>query len=256
LHLFEYFRFWVAIALEVGVCGLALRRGLYHRLRLFAVYLCAIVVAEVLRWVPILLYSLKSRQAFWAYWATQLILILLRGAVVFEIAGQILRPYAGVWRICKEGLCAVALVLVATALVPPEQQGPYALRVIMAAERGMELAIVGFLLVALVVCRYYHIPVDRLLGLAALGLGLYSAIQVANNTFLNHWFQAYDAVWREIRLDSFMLATLIWVAALWKPLPDAQCAPKLLDAEVYSTLAPVVNVRLRELNARLEGMRK
>jgi hypothetical protein len=155
---------------------------------------------------------------------------------------------------CKGGLCAAALVLATTALIPPEEQGPDVQRVIMTAERGMELAIVGILLVALIFCRYYRIPVNRLNGLVALGLGLYSVIQVANNTFLNHWLQAYDPVWREIRADSFVLATLIWGAALWKPLPDAHGMPKLLDAEVYSRLAPAVNVRLRELNARLEEM--
>jgi hypothetical protein len=254
LHVSEYFRYGLGIALEVGVCGLALRRGLYLRLRLFTVYLCAVVITEFVRWVPILLYGPHSSQMFWAYWDTQFILVLLRGAVVFEIAGQILRPYPGVWRICKGGLCAAALVLVTTALVPPEQRGPYVMRLVMTGERGMELAIVGILLVALVFCRYYRISVDRLNGLVALGLGLYSAIQLANNTFQNHWPLAYESVWKEVRVASFAVSILIWAAALWKPLPDVQRVPNLLGAEVYSTLAAVVNVRLRELNARLEEM--
>jgi hypothetical protein len=236
------------------VCGLALRRGLYHRLRLFTVYLCAIVVTEAIRWTPILLYGLHSSQMFWAYWGTQFILIVLRGAVVFEIAAETLRPYPGVWRMCKGGLCTAALVLAATAFIEPEQRGSYVLRVVMTGERGMEFAIVGILLVALVFCRYYRIPVDRLHGLVALGLGLYSAIQLANNTFFNHWLLAYEFAWKEVRMDSFALATLIWVAALWKPLPDAQRAPKLLDGGIYSTVTPIVNIRLRELNARLEEM--
>jgi hypothetical protein len=63
-------------------------------------------------------------------------------------------------------------------------------------------------------------------------------------------------VWREVRGDSFILAELVWLAALWKPQQKLQSVPELLDSRVYTEITTVVNVRLRELNDRLEDIWK
>ncbi|MGB0034713.1 MAG: hypothetical protein WBP79_04475 [Candidatus Acidiferrales bacterium] len=252
----ELLRYGVGIALEAGVCGLALHRGLYGRFRLFTLYLCALVPCEIIRWAPILAHGERSASAFWAYWITECILILLRGAVVFEIFHHVLQSYPGVWRFCRGILVLVGSVVVITAFNTAEARGPYAVRVALTADRGFELAIIGVMLFALIICRYYRIPVERLSGMLAFGIGLYSTLQVANNTFLNHWLLAYIPYWKEVRLDSFLFALLIWVAALRRPLPALQPEPELLDPRVYSELAPEVSVRLRELNAKLEELKK
>jgi hypothetical protein len=252
----ELLRYGGAIVLEAGVFGLALRRGLYRRFRLFPVYFGALVVFEIARWMPILRWGLASKQAFWTYWATQIVLVVLRGAVVFEICHYVLGPYRGIWRFCRVILVSVAGLVVITALFTSEQRGPFGVRVGLAAERGLELAILGVLLFALAFCRYYRIPVDRLSGLLALGIGFFAAIQVINNTFVNHWLAAYHPIWREIRVDSFLVPLGIWIAALWKPLPAREQAPAMLDPVVYATMTPVVSIRLRELNARLEEIMK
>jgi hypothetical protein len=236
----ELLRYGGAIVLEAGVFGLALRRGLYRRFRLFPVYFGALVVFEIARWVPILRWGLASKQAFWTYWVTQ----------------YVLGPYRGIWRLCRVILVSVAGLVVISALFTSEQRGPFGVRVGLAAERGLELAILGVLLFALAFCRYYRIPVDRLSGLLALGVELFAAIQVINNTFVNHWLIAYHPFWREIRVDSFLVPLGIWIAALWKPLPAREQPPAMLDPVVYSRLTPVVSIRLRELNTRLEEIMK
>lgn len=252
----ELLRYGVNLALEAGVCGLALRRGLYRRFRLFTLYLLAIVLCEIVRWIPILAYGLRSRGALWAYWGTQGALLVLRGAVVFEICYLLLRAYPGVWKLAKDFLMLVALGLGTTAFLAPKQEGPHVAGVILTAERGLELAIVGLLVMALAFCRYYRIPVDRLTGMVALGLGLYSTIQIVNNSFLTYRIVDYFRWWAEIRLDSYALASLTWLAVLWRPLPAPRRAPALLDPGIYSSMAPKVTGRLRDLNARLEEILK
>jgi hypothetical protein len=144
------------------------------------------------------------------------------------------------------------------ALIATIHQGPhqYLARLFLKVDRGIEFGVVGVILIALSFCRYYRIPVDRLTRLMALGLGLYSSIVILNNTLASNWFNSTRMVWREVRGDSFILAELVWLAALWKPLEKLQSVPELLDSRVYTEITTVVNVRLRELNDRLEDIWK
>jgi hypothetical protein len=252
----ELLQYGGGIALEAVVCGLALRRRLYGRFRLFAIYLCALVPCDIIRWIPILTLGLESRTAFWTYWLSQFLMMLLRAGVVVEICHDVLAPYPGVWKLCRAVLISVAAVVVTTAMVTAEPRGPWITRSILTAERGTELAILGTLLFALAFCRYYRIPTGFVNGLLALGLGVYSAIQVTNNTFFNHWLALYMPYWQEVRVQGFNIVLLIWFVALRKPFPATQRAPVMLDSEVYAELTPQLNTRLRQLNSRLEDLLK
>jgi hypothetical protein len=252
----EFLRYGGGIALEAGVCGLALHRGLYGRFRLFTIYLCALIPCDIIRWIPILTLGLQSQAAFWTYWITQALLMLLRAAAIVELCHYVLGPYPGVWRLCRAVLISISAIIVSTAVLTVEPRGPWITRAILTTERGMELAILGTVLFALVFCRYYRISVGFVNGFLALGFGLYSAIQVANNTFLNHWLEHYLRYWGEVRVQGFNIVLLIWMGALWKPLPAAERAPLLLDPRVYAELTPQVSIRLRQLNSRLEEMLK
>jgi hypothetical protein len=252
----EILQYGGGMALEAGVCALALHRGLHGRFRLFTIYLCALVPCDVIRWIPILTLGLASHAAFWTYWITQILLMLLRAAVVVEICHYLLGAYPGVWRLCRAVLITVAAVIVSTAVLTVEPRGLWITRAMMTAERGTELAILGAVLFTLVFCRYYRIPMSFAVGFLTLGFGLYSAIQVANNTFFNHWLAAYLPYWGEVRVQGFNFVLLIWLVALWKPLPAPGKMPVLLDPEIYANVTLQVNTRLRQLNARLEGMLK
>jgi hypothetical protein len=248
----EIARLIVVLAIEGLVCGMAWWRGLYKRLPLLAVYLSVVVACDIIRFTLIFTLGPRSKEEFIAYWATQAVMMLLRAAVIYELCEQLLSDYPGVWRLCVMILFAAAFVLVGVSLMDTMYQGPWVARLFLTFERGMEVEVLGVLVVALCFCRYYKIPVNRLAGLVALGLSLYSAIAILNNTFASHWFGPLLRVWAEIRGDSFILAEIVWLVALWKPLPEQQRSPELLDSRVYSEMTPVVNFRLRELNAHLE----
>jgi hypothetical protein len=252
----ELLQYGAGIALEAGVCALAVRRGAYARFRLFTIYLCALIPCDLIRWVPILTAGLASPAALWTYWITQTFLMLLRAAVVVEICYHLLGPYPGVWRLCRAVLIFIAALILTSALFTTETRGPWITRFLLTAERGMELAILGTVLFALVFCRYYRIRVNSVSGVLALGLGLFSAIQVANNTFMNHWLAHYLRYWEIVRVQGFNIVLVVWLVALWRPLPAPDSAPVLIGREDYAELTSQVSFRLRQLNARLEGMLK
>jgi len=236
------------------VCCLAWARRLYKPLPVFTGYLTAVVVCDILRFSVIFTLGPRSKTEFVVYWTTQWILVMIRAAVIYEICHRLLAAYPGVWRLCKMVLSLLAMALIFVTWIDATKQGPWIARFFLTLDRGFELEVLGILVVVSFFCRYYHIPVDRLVGLIVAGLSLYSALTILNDTFASHWFMPLLVVWREIRGDSFELAEGIWFAAiaLWKPLQERQRAPVLLDSEVYSEMTVVVTVRLRELNARLE----
>lgn len=251
----EISRYGIGLGIEAGLCLLALRRGLQQRLRLFTIYLCAVFACDAIRWLPIVIWGLGSRETLWTYWITQLIMILLRGAAVVDLARYVLKPYTGIWTLCKTILVVVGVILSTTAVVGAWERSSYAIRMIVIADRGLELVILGLLLFALTFCRYYRVPVDSVGGLIAIGIGFYAAVQVANNTFLSQWL-AYFPIWRAIRDNSYVISILFWVAALWRPLPERPVVPELLDERVYGEMIPAVSMRLRELNSRIAGALK
>ncbi len=250
----EYVRWTAGNTLEAWVCILAFRRGLFRRLPVFTTYLLLILLVEVIRWVPTLLAGLESRAAFWTYWVTQGVLLLARGAVIAELCYRVLSSYPGVWRLCQGFLFLLGFTLGGSAALAARDNGSYIAYLILTAERGLEITVVGILISALAFCRYYGLHVERLIARIALGLAFYSLVSVAINSILNQWVTGFYPWWTQIRMISFDVSYVIWLLALWKPLPAPSRAPELLEPGVYSIVSSQMSGRLRELNARLEEM--
>jgi len=256
LSVLGYVDWGVGTAFEVFVCALAFRRGVFRQFPFFTIYLSLLVAREAIWFAAYHLLDPTSRAVFVLYWTMQAILLVARGAVVAEICWRVLAPYQGVWRLCRGFLVVIAGILIATAAVAAHRNGPKLSAMVVTAERGLELAVVAILVFALAFCRHYDLKVQAPVPLVALGLGLYSAIQVANNTFPHGLHGWHFVLWSAVRHVSFDLALVTWCVSLWKPLPAPQLAPVLLERGVYERIAPQVNTRLRELNSRLWEMLK
>jgi hypothetical protein len=59
---------------------------------------------------------------------------------------------------------------------------------------------------------------------------------------------------QEVRFLAFAIMQMVWISAMWKPIPAKQSAPALLGAAQYDAVSFEVIGRLRELNARLEEL--
>jgi hypothetical protein len=244
---------WTATALtEVVVLALALRRKLFDRLPVFTIYLCILVANEAIIWLTYSLTGITSHTSFYVYWTMQAIQVSIRAIVVYEICQVLLSPYQGVWKLCRPFLILLAALVIAGATISTRQSAYHAAAAILTAERGLEITVIGILILGLMFCRYYGFQIERYVVWIALGLGFNSAVQVANNTFLKVGPTiANFPLWQIIRQTSFDIAMIFWVVALWKPLPARQPAPVLLAADEYDRLAPQMTLRLRELNSRL-----
>lgn len=254
---FEAVRWAMSFLIEAVILVLALRRKTFRQLPFFATYLALLLISEAVRWLVFGFTGIGSRVSFDAYWTTQVLLVLCRAAVVYEICRVLLSPYTGIWKLCRPLLITLGLVLAGSAVATARRRVHPISATTLMAERGLELTVVGILIFGLIFCRYYGVRVDRHLAWIALGLGFYSAIQVANNTFLGDWFTRNgNLIWQNLRVVSFNVATIFWLVALWKPLPARQPAPVLLAPGEYDRLAPQMTLRLRELNTRLLEMWK
>ncbi|MGC1105895.1 MAG: hypothetical protein WA876_05095 [Candidatus Acidiferrales bacterium] len=241
--------------IEAVVLILAIRRHLFDRLPFFTIYLFLILANEVITLAVYAITGISSHISFVIAWVMQGLLVSLRALVVYEVCRSLLSPYRGLWRLCRPVLIAVGAILGTTSGIVARQNAHFIEEAILTVGRGLELAIVGILIFGLIFCRYYGIRIERYLAWIALGLGLYSAIQVVNNTFLQHWL-SYFSVWNGLRHISFDMAVVFWIIGLRKPLPVLAPSPVLLGKHEYRDMAPHLTARLRELNGRLLEMWK
>lgn len=256
LSLIAKIQWEAAVLLELAVLILAIRRNLVQRLPLFTIYLGLLIVEEVVMALVYAAFGIRSYAAFYTFWALQSVLVLWRGAAVYELCRVLLAPFAGIWTICRSFLLLTAGTLAVSAYFAASESGPRLASIISTAARGLELAIVGILIFGLAFCRYYQIRIDRYILWIGLGFGFYSAVQVVNNSFLQHFLLSYFPLWNGLGVLSFNISTALWCFALWKPLPAPKHSPAMLEPGTYEALVPRMSSRLRTLNARLMEMWK
>jgi len=252
----EYAIWLVATLLQLLLCGLVFVRKLHRRLPLFTLYILLVTARTVLLWWAYHQLGRASSAVFEFYWLSEAALVTARGAAIGELCWVTLRPFAGVWALAWRLLAGLALMLVVFAGLAARQDTQWIHSMVLRGQRGVEVAAIAVLVVLLAVCRYYGVRIEPLVRSLALGFGFYSAVQVANNSALQQWFNSFFPFWNLIRMTSYDFALAIWCLALRKPIPASQPAPVLLEPRVYEQLAPQVTFRLRELNSRLLEMLK
>lgn len=262
LGLSTYILWGAGTALEVLVCALALRNGLFRRLPFFTFYVVLVAIYEVAWLAAIHALGYESEGAFYFFWLAQAILLSARAVAIGELCQHILRPYRGVWALAKRILQGIALILLGYAMIAAVGNSSWIMAFILTAGRGLELAAAVILLTLLFISAYYRIRLEPVVRLVALGLCFYSVVQVLNNIFLGEWLTQYFRLmrffplWDGIRTVSFNVAVVIWCLAVWRPLSETAPEAILLPQQVYDELTPRLNYRLRMLSQRLLEMLK
>ncbi len=241
----------VSACLELGLLGLALYRGLHRRLPVLTGYIAAVVVREAVGFWVLARFGWRSSAYYYLYWVSQAVFLTLRGFVVAELLHAILRPYRGVWAIARFALSGIAVFLVAYAALASATNASRAGGFVLAADRGMEVAVVGTLVTLLLVCRYYGVVLDRLTACVIFGLAVYSLADIVNNTILFAFLSSYKPVWSVMRRVSYDAAILIWLWPLLRPVPEQAAEQILIAPNVYQEMVPEFSGRMRELNDRL-----
>ncbi len=218
------------ICVQISLCYLIIRRSAYKHLHFFIIYLVSDLARSGMIFESYRLWGFASWTSYIVVWSTQAVVVVARGLAVAELCKNCLLAYEGIWALGS------AMVL--------------------AADRGLELALVAVLLSLLIFVRYYGVALNRTHKALAVGFCFFSCVFVLNDTILSVFLKRYAAVWNGIQMSAYLVVLVAWLQAFYKLVPVQSPVPVLIPQTLYQELAPRFNYRLRLLNDRLMGMLK
>jgi len=241
--------FWaLSVLLKMGLFALLLYRK-NHRVYpyLFTYVLITLIQSAVLL-VTYQVWGFDSRTARNVAWGVQGLVIAARALAVAEICRRVLARYRGIWALAWRMLLATAvLVLVyAWAVSRPNWQ-----LAILSTDRGLELAIAVAIVVLLLFVKYYEIVLGTTAYYLSMGIFLFSAFSVLNNTILETWSHSYATLWNLLGTLAFVASLLLWIWAVREKQPETPLEPELMTRGAYHALVPEINDRLKALNEQL-----
>jgi hypothetical protein len=183
-------------------------------------------------------------------WISQIPVLSMRAWAVADICRLLLNPYAGIWRLAWRILALLASGLVLGSILTAGRDWN---AVVFNLNISLEWTTVLLIVAMFLFARYYEIEASPVLRNLALGFLLYSSFAVVNATILNHWLSRYSNAWNILGTLSFLASVCLWLSAVLKPVP-VQPKVSLLPSDLYQTLTPQLNLRLRTLNERLSRL--
>ena len=248
IDVFEKVLWALCVLFKAGLFALLLYRK-NHRAYpyLFAYVLITLMQSSVL-FATYRVWGFGSPTSRSIGWGVQGLVIAARALAVAEICRRVLARYQGIWALAWRMLLAtVGLVLVyAWAVSRPNWQ-----QAILSTDRGLELAIAVAILILFLFEKYYEIVVETTVFYLSTGLFLFSVFSVLNNTILENWLHSYATLWNLLGTLAFVASLLLWIWAVREKQPATPSEPELIPASAYRTLAPQINLRLRNLNEQM-----
>lgn len=214
----------------------------------FFVYILALLIQGIVGAVSYRLWGFASVIAYKVAWATQIVVIIARALAVVEICRRVLAKYLGIWALGQR----IFLAMAALVLVYSWAVAGYSWQVAaLSLDRGLELAMATSILALFLFIRYYDVGIEPADRLIAIGFFLYSCVLVLNDTIAERWLTRYATLWNLVGTASFVASLVLWNWALRHTQPRATVEPKLLSENLYSSLTPEINARLKALSKRL-----
>lgn len=249
IQTFERTLWAVTVLLEAGLAILLIYSKNLKAFRYFFIYIVADITQAAILFVSYRVWGFNSHQAEVVSWSTQAIVLVARALAVLEICRRVLARFRGIWALAWRLLLGGAiLVLVYSALAASLEWQLFELN----ADRGLELITACVLVLLFAFAHYYQVTVETEVRMLAIGFFLYSSFQVLNDTVLERWRYDYAPLWNLIGSLAFLASLLLWGWAMRLRLPAALPEAELISGNVYQTLAPEINVRLKVLNESLK----
>jgi hypothetical protein len=248
---------WIASGvLQLAILVLIVVRRHYRTLPMFAWFVGlnlaqALVMAGVYQH-----YGFASALAFRAFWASEVITMIVQTLASAEILHRALDDYPGIWELVWRVILLSVIVIIGYSWMTASREGQWGL---LAAVRGYYLTFAIAFVLCLLVVRHYSISIDPVYKLLLGGFCFYSCGCFVSDTllkqqFLDH-FKKYSDVWNESELLIFFVVLMVWVVALRHPVRAAaltpSSGPSIPSGGAYEIIAPQINSRLRELNDTL-----
>jgi hypothetical protein len=240
---------WAATMLLVmGLAALVIRQRSFKTYPLFFAYTAAVLMQNLVFVLSYRLLGFSSAVTFRIIWSTQGLVTLARALAVTEICHRILAKFRGIWGLAWRLLLAAAAFISFYAWEVSRGSWPFA---ILNLDRGLELAMASVIVLLFVFVRCYEVRVEPAVRTLAIGFFLYSSFRVLNDTFLEGWLHRYATLWNLLGTLSFLASTLLWTWAFRRKQPEMAFEPEFVPENLYRTLTPEINARLRELNEQL-----
>lgn len=218
----------------------------------FFFYISTNLLQAVIAYVSYHIWPYGSVIPYWIVWGSQAIVLATRAVAVTEICRHQLGRYRGIWELIWRVLfLCVGIILVYASIA--SRHDWYML--LPNLRRSIELAIATGIVGLFLFARYYEIVSEPLLRSLALGFLLISCFAVLNASILERLNNRYAPLWTILDVLSFFASLLIWTWALRQP-RTATAQQTLSTGDLYKTLGPEVNVRLRLLNEQLSRFLK
>jgi hypothetical protein len=244
---------WACSALaQLITLALLFSKDSFRKLPLFTAYqalnLCQVVYLVILYSIP----RISPEKTLNLAWYSECVTLFAQGWATAEILKVSLKPYQGIWGLVWRALAGTSIFVV--LLVALTTQGDWATAKWFELNRGYHLTFAATVIVCLIVVRYYSIQVPNAYKIILGGFCFYSCTEILLNTVLQPLLKTrysdYQPVWQSMTMLSFLAVEIVWVAALWRPLPiEARQVPP--SDSIYQQLSPEINKRLRELNEKL-----
>lgn len=245
-----------AFALEVALVFVAFKRRVYKRLTFFFLYSVLLLVSEIgQEWVSYTPWF-YSGSYLYVFWSTQFVLSFLRLITIAEIARRSLRGYPAVWTFAWRTLSVAALLLMSWTTYSAIKYFHHFRRFLAVPGQRFEFMQAVLLLLLLFLGVYYRVWISLFYRLILTGICIYSSVLVANNQILLLNKLPADSIFGYIRRGSFLVPMIIWTYAVWRWGGAPETPPELIPQTTYDDLSPEIHNRLRELNDKLDKLRK
>jgi hypothetical protein len=229
-----YVLWLVPACLRTAILVVMLRRKLHQEFPVFFAY----TTFHVLR-SGILLYLIHGDPWVYHYsrWAAEAISVGLGFAVIYEILGQVLRPYDAIRGLGRKLFLWVAgLLLLAAAVsaagIDINQDHDALMAWIYAVGRSLRIVQCGLLGFLLLFSAYFGITWrHRVFGIA-LGLGLYASVELAATAVRSEVGWIGDDTYSLVTRLAYACATLIWAAYLLRPEPTRVAVDRVPQTQV------------------------
>lgn len=246
---FEKVLWAITMLLATGLAALVVGRKNYKAYPLFFAYILAMLAQNLIIALTYRLWGFSSAVSFKIGWGTQSAVIVVRALAVAEICRRVLAKYQGIWALGWRISLATATFVLAYAWAV----GGHSWRLVaVTADRGLELAIAAAILSLFLFIRYYQVAIESAARFLAIGFFLYSSFRVLDDTILERWLQNYVTLWNLLGTLAFIASIALWTSALRRTQPETTVEPQLLSGNLYRTLAPEINARLKGLNEQLQ----
>ncbi len=245
---FERVLWGFTVSLKAVLVVLLLYRKNHRAFPFFFVYALLNFIQSAVLFESYRMWGFRSGVSMQIAWSAQGLVTFARALAVGEICHRILAKFRGIWGLAWRLLLAGAASISFYAWAVSRGRWPFA---ILNLDRGLELAMTTVIVLLFAFARYYEVGVEPDVRTAAIGFFLYSCFRVLNDTILEGWLHRYATLWNLLGTLSFLASMLLWSWAFRRTQPATAFETERVPEDLYRTLAPEINARLRELNEQL-----